>query len=115
MEFDIFSWIFCNKFNGLNLIFTLKISYFIFFVLAHVGFQRTRCWQSQIVCPPKCIVLNGRPKMANNVLKLPEGRDFEAIYFQLTTNVDRCAEHTLTSESSLLGSCFYVRDNIYLR
>ena len=45
--------------------------------------------------------------ITDNVLQLPEGGDFEAIHFRLSTNFDRCTKLDLTTEPPLLGRCCY--------
>jgi len=46
-------------------------------------------------------------KITANVLQLPEGGDFEALHFQLSTNFDRGTKLDLTTEPPLLGRCCY--------
>ena len=42
-----------------------------------------------------------------DVLQLPEGCDFEALYCQPSTNFDRSTKLDLTTEPPLLGRCCY--------
>ena len=64
------------------------------------------------ICSPKVnmiivllIVSVCRPKVAYNVLQLPEGGDLEALHCQLSTNFDRSTKLDLTTEPPLLGRC----------
>jgi hypothetical protein len=43
-----------------------------------------------------------------NGLQLPEGGDFEALHFQLSTNFDRSTTLGLTTEPPLLVLCCYL-------
>ena len=44
-------------------------------------------------------------RLAVNVLRLPEGGDFEALHCQPSRNYDRCTKLDLTTEPPLLGRC----------
>ena len=44
----------------------------------------------------------------SNGLQLPEGVDFGALHFQLSTNFDRSTMLDLTTEPPLLGRCCYM-------
>jgi hypothetical protein len=46
-------------------------------------------------------------RVADNVLQLPEGGDFEALHCQPSTNFDRSTKLDLTTEPPLLGRCCY--------
>ena len=47
-------------------------------------------------------------RVADNVLQLPEGGDFEALHCQPSTNFDRSTKLDLTTEPPLLGRCCYL-------
>jgi hypothetical protein len=46
-------------------------------------------------------------KLTHNVLQLPEGGDFGALYCQPSRNFDRSTRLDLTTEPTLLGRCCY--------
>ena len=48
-------------------------------------------------------------RVADNVLQLPEGGDFEALHCQPSTNFDRSTKLDLTTEPPLLGRCCYAQ------
>jgi hypothetical protein len=52
--------------------------------------------------------------ISSNGLQLPEGGDFEALHFQLSTNFDRSTKLDLTTEPPLLGSCCYAVGFLFL-
>jgi hypothetical protein len=79
--------------------------FYLIFMLTLYGFQLPRFLQISFVSPSNCVVVNGRPNIAGNVLQLGEVAEIEGQMLGLAQKFNRITAVEFSTKPAILPNC----------